>query len=300
MTLLRSLRRVPPLLVVVGVLGLLAVSVAPPAAEPAREDLVGALVAAGGQQQSLQSQCDVDGIDVGYRTAYRSTSPLGYDVTHAVVSKISWPSCEGAVLSVQLGDGVTPARAIGQLTLSSGNVVVSSGNATADVVVRLADAPTVPPDARWVSTVGLTLDGGTTPIPPECAGMVFNSTFIGTNGDDVIDGTNPKNDLIYSLEGADRVDGRQGSDCIITGADAQGDTVTVGNANSVVRTGPGNDVVTSGNGAHRIYTNGGNDSITIGTGKGAYIDAGPGTDTCRVPRSVKQITLVSCEIRVAT
>ena len=118
-----------------------------------------------------------------------------------------------AAVAVQLGDGVTPARAIGQLTLSSGNVVVSSGNATANVVVRLANAPTVPPDARWVSTVGLTLDGGTTPIPPECAGMVFNSTFIGTNGDDVIDGTNPKNDLIYSLEGADRVDGRQGSDC---------------------------------------------------------------------------------------
>lgn len=293
-----SLRRLQTWAVVVGLVLLLATSTRP-GPSPAPDALEQALAAAGGPQ-SPPGACDVDGVDVAYRTAYRSAPALGYDVTDGVVSAISWPSCRGAVLSVVVGDGTTPDRARGELTLADANVSVAGGSAVAQVPLRLAASPSDVPDAAWISTVGVTLDGGTTPIPPECTGRVFATTMIGTNSDDVMDGTNAKADLIYTLEGADRVDGRQGADCVITGADALGDTVVVGNADNVVRTGAGSDIVTTGNGTQRISTQGGDDTITVGTGKGSYIDAGPGNDTCRIPKSVKQITVIGCETRVAT
>jgi Ca2+-binding RTX toxin-like protein len=298
---MRSIRRVPSILVVAGLIALLTMATPTPGSLPP-DDLRGTPAVAGGQPQTVQGICDVDGIAVAYRSAYRSSPPLGYDVTDGVISGIAWPSCSGATLSVVVGDGSTTDRARGQLTLSASNVIVAGPSAVATVPLRLTAAPASPPDARWITTVGVTLDGGTTPVPPECAGMTFYSTFIGTNGDDVINGSSAKSDLIYSLEGADRIDGQQGADCVITGADAQGDTVVVGNSDNVVRTGAGPDVITAGNGVQRITSGSGNDTITVGTGKGSYLDAGPGTDTCRIPKSVKaaDITVVGCEQRVAT
>ncbi len=288
---MRLLRRLPWLLVVLAFAALATVSAPPTGSAPP-------MLAA--QPSGTVGTCDVDGVDVAYRTTYRSVPPLGYDVTDAIVSGVSWPSCQGAVLSVVLGDGATSDRALGQLTLANGNVVVGGPSATATVPVRLKTAPVAVPDAAWISSVGVTLDGGTTPIPPDCQGMNLPTVIIGTLGPDVINGTDPKGDLIYSLLGADRIDGRQGDDCITTGADANGDTVTVGNGNNVVRTGPGDDTVVAGNGTNRISTGDGNDTITVGNDKNSTIDAGPGNDVCRIPKSVKSITVISCETRVAT
>ncbi len=309
----RSLRRLASLLVAVGLVALLASRTmpvtGPSAGLPAGHVTSPAgsasgkvtLAPGGGAHQSTEGACDLDGVHVGYRTAYRSTLPLGYDLTHAVVSQIAWPSCNGAVLSVVLGDADAPDLATGEVTLTSAIVALAGSSATVAVPVSLVEAPDSLPDAAPIVSVGISLAGGTTPIPPECAGMQFSSSFIGTTGDDVIEGTNPKGDLIYSLSGADRIDGRQGRDCIITGADSDGDVVVVGNGANVVLTGAGNDTVIAGNGASRIFTGAGDDTITVGNGsKGAHIDAGPGFDTCRIPKSVKQITVVGCERRVTT
>lgn len=253
------------------------------------------------KQQTVQGACDVDGVDVGYHTAYRSGGPLGYDVPAAVVSNISWPSCSGATLTVVLGDGTTHDRATGGLKLdpslpqNSGLITTANGNATVTVPERLKSSSSSPAGAEWISEVGVTLDGGTTPVPVECTGMQFANVFVGTTGDDTINGTNPAGDLLYGLTGTDRITSMQGDDCLITGTDAQGDTITAGNGNNVVRTGGGADSISVGNGTNRIYAYGGNDTITVGNGKNNLIDGGDGTDICNVPRSAKNPTFVSCE-----
>lgn len=290
-------RRLAALAVGVGVVLLLAVLLA---ARHTGGPSIEGLLANGPPVTGTPGACDVDGVAVAYRTAYRSSSPPGYDLTDAVVEDVAWPSCSGAVLTVVVGDGTTPELARGQLTLSSSNVSVSGSSATATVPVRRVAAPSQPPDAEPITTVGVTLDGGTTPVPAGCEGAPFSAIFVGTNGDDTITGTKNKRDLIYSLEGADTVQAGQGDDCVVTGSDALGDTVQVGNGTNLVRTGPGADQVTAGNGKNAIYTGAGDDTITIGGGKGTVIDAGDGTDTCRIPKSAKQITVVSCEIRVVT
>ncbi|MEX2294383.1 MAG: hypothetical protein WD691_11400 [Acidimicrobiales bacterium] len=323
-------RRLPGLLVAIGLVLLLAQGVVPTTnPEPDSADLaglptglvsglVGTLsttvstlvgVILPGDEDFGEGACDVDGVRVSYRTSYRSATPLGYDVTDAVLSGIAWPSCKGAVLSVVLGDGSTVDRAKGQRTLASSNVTVTGATATATVPVRLKANVALPPDAAWISTIGVTLSGGATPTPAECTGMRFSRTIVGTVGDDVIHGSTIGSDLIYSLDGKDWVDSGLGNDCVVTGADALGDFVTLGLGNSVAVTGAGADTIragitavsiTVGVGKYKIFSGAGNDTISIGAGIGSYVDAGPGDDTCRVSPLALQITIVNCEHKVKT
>jgi hypothetical protein len=257
------------------------------------------------QQQSVQGACDVDGVDVAYRTSYRGDSPLGYDAVEVVVRNIAWPSCKDATLDVVLGDGTQTDRALGQLVLSTANVTAAGGNAHADVTAALKSSPSQRADARWIASVGVAIAGGYTPTPPECAGMQFATIRVATTEDDTIEGSNPAGDLIYSLTGLDRITSLQGDDCLVTGADTEGDTVVAGNGNNVVKTGTdqvgGNDSITVGNGANRIFAGAGDDTIRIGSGnaKATSIESGPGTDTCFIPKSAKKFTH-DCDVVVRT
>lgn len=253
------------------------------------------------QQAPAQAICDVDGVDVSYHTAYRSDPDHGYDVVDVVVSDVTWPSCSPARLNVALTlIGATASAQIAKLADASGAVVLNgpastATEATVTVPVRIPPSADLA-DAADAMSVAIQLEGGTTPIPNECNGMRFAKIQVGTLGDDTLTGSNPAGDLIYGLQGADKITSLQGDDCVNTQAEDSGDdTVRLGNGVNVVTTGDGDDTIAVGNGSkNKISSGGGDDRITVGNGKSNVIHGGAGTDLCFVPKSVKVITLDSC------
>lgn len=238
------------------------------------------------QSSSGGGACDVNGVTVGYRTAYRTTPSRRYVVAAAVVQHVSWPSCDGATVTVTLTN--TSSQTIG-----SGQVPVGGTPAGGEVATPVPMSPQ--PDAAAVTGVAITLSGGTTPVPAECNSIKFDFTAVGTLGNETINGTNG-NDLIYTLEGVDTVNGFNGTDCITGGPNAGDDTtivegtgstgnnvilagdgndsVTAGNGNNLVKLGNGNDTVNAGNGANTIYLGKGTDSVTVGNGNDTIFTGG--------------------------
>lgn len=88
----------------------------------------------------------------------------------------------------------------------------------------------------------------------ECAGKT--ATIVGTNGDDVLHGTNNR-DVIVALAGADEITGEGGNDLICSN---KGSDDVIG--------GPGSDDLYAGRGTDRL----------IGRRGGDDLDGGPGRD----------------------
>ncbi|HET8720030.1 MAG TPA: hypothetical protein VFM64_03435, partial [Candidatus Nitrosotenuis sp.] len=109
----------------------------------------------------------------------------------------------------------------------------------------------------------------TTSIKPPFCGRPesdFVNKIIGTEGNDVLQGTND-DDLIIGLGGNDKIHGKKGNDCIIGG---DGDDKIWG--------GQGDDIISTGNGNNRINGNQGKDTITAGSGND-WISGGQEDDT---------------------
>lgn len=119
-------------------------------------------------------------------------------------------------------------------------------------------------------------------IPEECSEIEFSgSPIFGTSGDDVIRGTH-ENDLIFALEGTDKVFAWLGDDCIVGGSGNDelrgetGDDIIFGNegddlvigavGQDLLFGGTGNDTVKGENGEDVMFGNEGNDTMKGGNG----------------------------------
>lgn len=120
--------------------------------------------------------------------------------------------------------------------------------------------------------------------PPECTGMKFSQTIVGTTGDDHIVAGNG-GALVFGLGGSDTIEGGNGKDCLV-GGDGN-DTLIGGN---------GKDVLLGGDGDDTLHGGGDGDVIEGGNGKD-LIDGGDGTDVCY---GTKKDTFVSCETSSTT
>jgi RHS repeat-associated protein len=145
-----------------------------------------------------------------------------------------------------------------------------------------------------------------------CAAYPGKNIIVGTDGDDVIDGTNKPdcivggrgndriqggndNDVIFAGEGNDNISGDNGNDILF--ADVGDDTVSGGSGNDTLFGGAGNDRLSGGNGDDILHgedgadwLNGENGTDTI-TGDNCYdrvvasngsdaVNGGMGTDVC--------------------
>lgn len=112
-------------------------------------------------------------------------------------------------------------------------------------------------------------------IPDECRHIAFDGDPIfGTEGDDIINGTNVNN-LIYGFEGNDYINGGNGDDCLVGGLG--NDTVFGSNGDDVIFGNEGDDFLHGGNGHDVIFGNEGNDEIYGGNGDD-FINTGSGND----------------------
>jgi predicted extracellular nuclease len=100
-------------------------------------------------------------------------------------------------------------------------------------------------------------------LQPRCDGLV--PTIVGTEGNDVIVGTN-KRDVILGLGGNDVIRGGNGEDVICGGLG--NDVVTADNGDDVVLGGFGNDWLSGGNGDDRLVGGPGQDFLDQGRGRG--------------------------------
>ncbi len=123
------------------------------------------------------------------------------------------------------------------------------------------------------------------PDNPTCNGLA--ATIIGTNGDDVIVGTN-KADVIVTFGGNDTITGGNGADVICSGFGD--DVIDGGNGKDYIDAGAGDDVVDGGNGKDVIFGGADDDYLDGGKGKDD-IDGGDGIDTC-----VNGPNVVACEL----
>jgi Ca2+-binding RTX toxin-like protein len=117
-----------------------------------------------------------------------------------------------------------------------------------------------PSGATATATVSLAVDAGT------CTCQI-----VGTNGNDVLDGTN-QSDGICGLDGDDLISGGNSNDCL-DGNDGN-DTLSGGNGKDDLRGGAGDDQICGDNGVDRIIGEGGNDILTGGLGPDTFVFAG--------------------------
>jgi Tol biopolymer transport system component len=122
------------------------------------------------------------------------------------------------------------------------------------------------------------------PAPPlgTCQGR--SATIMGTNGDDVLRGTN-RADVIVAGAGNDVINGLNGKDLICAGKGADG--VRGGytqdrgpDTGDRIYGGPGNDVLSGNQGNDQIYGEKGNDTLNGGTGRDTC-SGGPGRNRLR-------------------
>ncbi len=130
--------------------------------------------------------------------------------------------------------------------------------------------------------------------PAGCTTTNFNGTvFLGTTGDDDIEGTS-RNDLMIGLEGNDHFDTGGGDDCLFGGpgvdnleSGSGNDYIEGGEGNDRIRTGSGNDVAYGGagdddmidsSGIDQIYGEAGDDVVEAGDSND-LVSGGEGNDT---------------------
>ncbi len=94
---------------------------------------------------------------------------------------------------------------------------------------------------------------------PFCNGR--RATIIGTNGDDVLEGTEGQ-DVIVAFNGNDIINAYGDKDVICAGSG--NDIIDAGDGDDEVRSGSGNDLVMGGTGRDRIYAGSGNDVVQAG------------------------------------
>lgn len=258
------------------------------------------VLALAAQSTSGVGSCDVTGVGVGYTTAWAATlAPGRFVVSAATVDAIQQPSCQGATLTVRL-------RHTDAATQQSSDVAVAHAVVGSSPVQTLAFA--TPPDAAVVNDVHVELDGGYTPVPPECEALKLTNIVLGTTGDDTIDDSKGGN-LIYTLTGVDSVTTGGRGDCIVGGPGnkrimgaAGSDVVLLGDGVNVVDGGAGADVLKVGNGNGNVLNGGnGEDELYVGTGTGNVLDGGAGTkNVCHVPYPVSQLAAHGTVVRNCT
>jgi len=131
----------------------------------------------------------------------------------------------------------------------------------------------------------------------DCSEIETTNTIYGTNGRNIIWGTN-QNDLIITYGGKDVVFGSDGDDCIIAGDDK--DIIFGGKGNDLIYGGSDKDRLAGDDGQDRIF-GGSSDDILYGGMGDDYLDAGAGrldiidgefgTDTC-----INATRKINCEI----
>jgi Ca2+-binding RTX toxin-like protein len=258
------------------------------------------LLAFAAQPISGTGVCDVTGVHVGYTTRWETApAPGRFVVGTATVDAIQQPTCEGAALTVTLRH----VDASTQQTTDLATATTTVGSGTVETLTFAS-----PPVARDVNDVFVELDGGYTPIPPECEAMKLKTVIIGTTGDDVIKDTKGGN-LVYGLTGNDTITiGNQG-DCVV-GQDGDNringgngdDVVLLGNGTNTVSASAGNDLVKVGDGNGNVVNGGnGEDTIHIGTGNDNTVDGGNGTkNVCHVPYPASHLAAHNTVIRRCT
>lgn len=252
------------------------------------------------QSTSGTGSCDVTGVGVGYTTAWAPTpAPGRFVVSAATVDAIQQPSCEGATLTVRL-------RHIDAATQQSTDVAVAQAVVGSSATQTLIFA--TPPAAADVNDVHVELDGGYTPVPPECEALKLTNIVLGTTGDDTIEDSKGGN-LVYTLSGNDTVTTGGRGDCIVGGPGdkrirgaAGSDVVLLGDGVNVVDGGAGADVIKVGNGNGNVLNGGnGEDVLWVGTGTGNVLDGGSGTkNVCHVPYPVSQLAAYGTVVRNCT
>ena len=258
------------------------------------------VLALAAQTTSGNGSCDVTGVGIGYTTAWSATpAPGRFVVSAATVDAIQQPSCQGATLTVRL-------RHTDAATQQSTDVAVAQAVVGSSPTQTLVFA--TPPAAADVNDVYVELNGGYTPVPPECQALKLTNIVLGTTGDDTIDDSKGGN-LIYTLSGTDMVTTGGRGDCIvgdpgnkrIIGA-AGSDVVLLGDGVHVVDGGPGADVIKVGNGDGNVLNGGnGEDVLYVGTGTGNVLDGGSGNkNVCHVPYPVSQLAAHGTVVRNCT
>ena len=126
------------------------------------------------------------------------------------------------------------------------------------------------------------------PAGAQVSGSLCNGlepTIVGTNGDDVIQGTF-EDDVIFAGAGNDQIRGASGADVICGGS---GDDVIYGDSQSdVIFGGAGNDVIRGGAAADEIYGDDGNDVI-YGDSQSDVIYGGVGNDVIHGGADVDEV-----------
>ena len=126
------------------------------------------------------------------------------------------------------------------------------------------------------------------------------NTIIGTEGDDVIDGTDG-DDLIFGLGGNDTINGNSGNDCIYGGngndtidGNSGFDYIFGGDNDDVIRGSGNQDYIYGGAGNDILKGNNGRDHLFAGIGYDA-LNGGDKSDTCQINDASKDTTL-NCEL----
>lgn len=177
----------------------------------------------------VDASCDLDGVTVSYDASYSASSPAGYKVVTATVGDIA-ATCGGAE--------VTVALLAGTRSLASGTVPRAT---TSSVPVTFSS----PPPARDVTSVSVTIAGGTTPIPDDCRSLTFDTFRSLTPAHDTLTASKG-HDLVYGLDGNDTLRGDNKDDCLV-GQDGD-DQLFGDNNDDVLIGGPGDDFLDGGNG----------------------------------------------------
>jgi predicted extracellular nuclease len=107
------------------------------------------------------------------------------------------------------------------------------------------------------------------PAPVLCQGLV--PTIVGTEGDDVLRGTNGR-DVVLGLGGNDTITGGNGDDVVCGGAG--NDVLSGENGDDVLLGGAGDDVLHGDNGSNTLIGGAGTDVLDQGRGKGREEQAG--------------------------
>src|SRR3990172_113402 len=116
---------------------------------------------------------------------------------------------------------------------------------------------------------------------PTCAGRT--ATMVGTNGDDVLDGTSGS-DVIIGLGGDDAINGLGGKDYLCGGSGD--DTIDGGSGPDRIYGGGGNDTLDGAQGGDRLYGQRGRDTLN-GDGGEDVANGGSGTDGCTAETTIK-------------